>query len=101
MEAQNQNQNQKSRPPRWFVALAVLTALPILTYPWIWAYFKSHSFPWLDSGMLQFIIYAFPVYILATCWFSCKIYVERPIVSWILQVLLLFCYALLFWIMSL
>ena len=101
MEAQNQNQNQKSRPPRWFVALAVLTALPILAYPWIWAYFTSRPLSWLDPGMSQFIIYALPVYIIATCWLSCKIYTERPVVSWVLQILLLFCYAMLLWVMSL
>lgn len=90
-----------SRPPRRFVAVLVIMSLPILGYPFFWAYLKGHSIIGMDNDMMQFLVYALPVYILASQWMSYWIYNERKNVAWTLQAILLITYGLCLWMLHL
>lgn len=90
-----------SRPPRCFIAVLVITSLPILGYPFFWAYLKGHTIMGIDDDMMRFLVYALPVYIAATQWMSYWIYNERKNVAWTLQAVLLVTYAMCLWMLHL
>lgn len=94
----DQPENKKNRPPRWFVVVIVVTMLPILLYPWFWAFMQSHTIAGIDNAIFRPLLYLLPIYMLATGWVSCYIYAERRVVAWLLQILLLLCYVACLWI---
>ena len=82
----------QERPPHWFVLLLVLSALPLLATPYLWGLVVQYG--WVGSGVdtLRFVMYALPVYIVATQWMSYRLYRERKMVAWILQAMLWLVY---------
>ena len=82
----------QERPPHWFVLLLVLSALPLLVTPYLWGLVVQYG--WVGSGVdtLRFVMYALPVYIVATQWMSYRLYRERKMVAWILQAMLWLVY---------
>lgn len=97
-----ENENIKgSRPPRWFTAILIATSLPIVAYPFFWAYLKGHSVAGIDADMMQFLVYALPVYIVATQWLCYWIYNERKNIAWVMQGVLVVTYGLCAWLMHL
>lgn len=97
---ENRNTNP-ARPPHYFIAVLVVTSLPLLGYPFFWAYLKGHVIMGINDDMMRFLIYALPVYIIASQWMSYWIYNERKNIAWVLQFTLLVTYGLCLWMLHL
>ncbi len=52
----------------------------------------------VDSDMLRMLIALLPAYAVATAWLSCRVYVERRGVAWLLQAMLILCYMACAWL---
>ena len=87
----NDKVNQE-RPPRWFVLLLVLLALPLPAVPYLWVLVEEHSWAVGSVDTLRFVMYALPIYIVVSQWMSYRLYCERKMVAWILQAMLLLVY---------
>lgn len=85
-------------PPRWFVAMAVIMVLPLLAYPLLWNFVDNNMVPGVDADMLRILIVLLPAYVVATVWLSCRVYMERRAVAWLLQTMLLLCYMACAWL---
>ena len=90
--------HDSSYPPRWFIVVVVVTALPIVAYPLLWKYVNSNVIIGLNSDLFRLLINLLPIYIGGSAWLSYKVYVERPAVAWMLQALLILCYAACGWL---
>lgn len=85
-------------PPRWFVAIAVITVLPLLAYPLLWNFVINNIVIGIDSDVLRMLIVLLPAYAVATAWISCRVYTERRAVAWLLQAMLILCYMACAWL---
>lgn len=89
-----------NRPPYWFVAIVVVMVLPLLAYPFLWEYVDNNSIIGLDYDMFKVLIALLPIYVILSAWLSCKIYMDRPSVAWMLLALLLMCYMACGWLFA-
>lgn len=87
-----------SRPPYWFSVILLFMSLPLLGYPLFWAYIRQYEVVSVNDGMMKFILYALPVYVVASQWMSYWIYRERKSLAWILQGVLLMVYIFCVWL---
>lgn len=93
-----QDRENMASVPTWFVIVLVVMALPLLFYPYLFAYYDARCIPGVDYEMLKFLIYILPIYVILSQWLSYKMYVQWPALVWVLQFLLLAVYAICAWI---
>ncbi len=87
-------------PPWWFVLILVFTTIPLLAYPWLMTRIELVTMIGMDVDVLRLLLYAMPVYVLITQWVCYHIYVERKLLAWVLQLLLLLVYLGCMWLLS-
>lgn len=72
--------------PLWVKVLIVLTALPVLDLPWLWA-----GDPVTDTGKV--LLWLYPAYVVVSAVCEWLAYRRRPEVTWILMLLLVLAHA--------
>lgn len=68
--------------PRWMLAVIILLALPVFQMPAL----LSACPP--DMSSVRSLIWGYPFYVLLTSWLSYLCYPTRPVVSWILLIIM-------------
>ncbi|MBO7318188.1 MAG: hypothetical protein J6U43_05675 [Bacteroidales bacterium] len=87
--------------PWWFVVILVVMVLPMLFYPRLLAVAMMQDVAGVNLDILRFLVYALPVYVVASQIFSYKVYAQWPALAWVLQMLLLATYAMGWWLVEL
>ncbi len=78
------------RPPWWFTAIAVLTALPGLRLPWLMGSF---------SGENEILLWLYPAMTILAAWLAYHCYAtERKPMAWILLAVSVACSVLIGWL---
>ena len=85
-------------PPWWFVVVLVVMVLPMAFYPRLFAVVMMESLEGVNLGILRFLVYTMPVYVIASQIFSYKIYAQWPALAWVLQLLLFLVYIVSWWL---
>ena len=87
--------------PLWFVVVLVVVALPMAGYPRLLQVVMLENVESINLDILRPLVYAMPVYVIASQVFSYKIYAQWRALAWVLQVLLLATYAMAWWFLAL
>ena len=91
------NTNKESTP-LWFVAVLVVMALPMIGYPRLLQVAMLESVEGVNLDILSLLVYAMPVYVIASQVFSYKVYSQWSALAWVLQVVLFVTYAVSWWL---
>lgn len=67
--------------PAWVKAVVVVSALPLLGYPWLLS-----SAP--DGGTFETLLYLYPVFVLLACYCALRAWPERNIESVVVLIVL-------------
>ncbi len=86
------------RIPLWFRVLMIITALPLVGWPWLMGQatltfgdVEEDSFSWTFVMLL-------PLYVMLSTWVSYRVYPSWPALAWILQILQVMTYVAL-WVL--
>ncbi len=88
-----EKENRESRVPGWFSILILITALPILAWPWLMGQatvgfaegMTDDSLPWVLLMLL-------PLYVVLSTWCSYRVYGSWRVLAWVLQALQILVY---------
>lgn len=78
------------RVPWWFVAVIILSVLPIALWPFI-----LNHFPLRVAQDYRVLITIFPIYTVVSGYLAYRTFPQRPTVAWILIILLWLSYGAL------
>lgn len=76
--------------PRWVAYVAIVLALPACSLPGL-----LEACP-ADMPALKAIIWCYPFYMLLSAWLAWQAYPQRPVVSWILMIMMVLTTSALF-----
>ena len=93
-----QMNTNKESTPLWFVAVLVVMALPLIGYPRLLQVAMLENVEGVNLDILSLLVYAMPVYVIASQVFSYKVYSQWSALAWVLQVLLFVTYAVSWWL---
>ena len=88
----------KLSAPCWFVVVLIVMTLPLLLYPVLLDVVHKVCLLGINPDMFKFILYAMPLYIVVSQFFSYKQYTQWPALAWVLQLLLLAVYLMCGWL---
>lgn len=93
-----QMNTNKESTPLWFVVVLVVMALPMIGYPRLLQVAMLENVEGVNLDILSLLVYAMPVYVIASQVFSYKVYNQWSALAWVLQVLLFVTYAVSWWL---
>ncbi len=67
--------------PRWFAVVVILVLLPVFQFPVLLA-----NSP--DVTAVRAMVWIYPIYVVVAAYLAWRSYAERPVLSWILLVLM-------------
>lgn len=75
------------KTPGWMTAIIIVAAMPVFQMPLLLARIAG------DDSQSRIFTYVYPIYVVAAAWLAWCSYPERPVLSWILVVLMLLTHA--------
>ncbi len=76
--------------PKWMIAIIILVAAPVIQMPYLIV---------SSAKEISTMLYIYPLYVLASAYFAWLSYTQRPIVTWILIILMLLSHSAM-WILT-
>lgn len=68
----------ENNTPAWFIAICIICALPLFTFPWLLGQLPA------ESGTERTLVWLYPFYMAFSAWLAWKAWPQRSYVSWML-----------------